>query len=118
MSDDGNGRKRAIDTIAKLLATSGFTEEEMEARAGKVQELLVKYHLSLSDVGGSKAFPTIRDNDFLTDRAEWIKPLLSEVAKLFLCGYYFEAFPAKFMKHFGIDTSSNRKLFGGGHARL
>jgi hypothetical protein len=102
MSDERKERESAIRRIKALLETAGRTEAEIDACSGKVQELLVKYHLSMSDV--AKAGDTIiRDTDFLTDSSEWIKSLLNGVAQLYLCGYYYETFPADWIEKHGLN---------------
>src|SRR5262245_58142181 len=105
----GSDRERAIRQITALLETSGRTEAEIDACATKVQELLVKYHLSMSDVTDN-GNGVIRDTDFLSDDCEWIKSLLNAVSKLYLCGYYTEVFPADWIRQHGLNTDNFRLL--------
>jgi len=115
---NGNGRARAIRTIEELLKTGGFTEAEVEARGAKAQELLLKYNLSMSDIGNGKGEPVIGDNDFLTDRTTWVGGLLGEVARLFLCGHFHEEFPAEVLKRRPDWREKLHTLYGGGHAHF
>src|SRR5215469_770776 len=103
-------RVRAIRQIKALLETAGRTEAEIDACAAKVQELLVKHHLSMSDVKDGEDNTIIRDTDFLSDDCEWIKSLLNAVAKLYLCGYYTEVFPADWIRQHGLNTDSFRLI--------
>ena len=114
--DKGSDRERAIRQIKALLETAGRTEAEIEACAAKVQELLIKYHLSMSDVKDGEDPAVIRDTDFLSDEAEWIKSLLNAVAKLYFCGYYTEVFPGDWIRQHGLNTDSFR-LTAGDHKR-
>jgi len=105
-------RVRAIRQIKALLETAGRTEAEIDACAAKVQELLVKHHLSMSDVKDGEDNTIIRDTDFLTDECEWIKSLLNAVAKLYLCGYFTEVFPADWIRQHGLNVDSFRLVAG------
>jgi Protein of unknown function (DUF2786) len=109
-------RSKIIERLKGLRALSSSpNENEAALAAERFQEILAKYKLTLSDLGEVSA--TIRDNDFLTDRAAWIKPLLNEVAKLYFCGYFSEAFPADWIRKNGFDKTA-RKLTAGGHYRI
>lgn len=112
-------RQKICNTIAALLAKANdesCTEAEAALFADKAQELLAKHQIEMGELGAAKD-PMIRDNDLLTDRAAWIKPLLGAVSKLYFCGYYYETFPADWVKRNGFDKNS-RKLKGGGHGRV
>jgi hypothetical protein len=113
MSDERKDRESAIRRIKALMETSGRTEAEIDTCSTKVQVLLVKYHLSMSDITeGDNTI--IRDTDFLTDESEWIKSLLNAVARLYLCGYYYETFPADWIEKHGLNDGLF-PLIGGDH---
>jgi len=110
-------RQKIIERIEKLLALSQSpNENEALAAAEKAQAMLAEYNLSMSDIGQIRD-QTIKDNDLLTDRAGWVKPLLSQVAKLYFCGYYYQTFPAEWVKKNNLDKN-NRSLLAGGHGRV
>ncbi len=114
MSDN---RQTIIDRIRKLLAlATSPNEHEALAAAEMAQALLAKYNLEMSDIGGVDD-PTIHDNDMLTDRASWVKALLSEVAKLYMCGYFSTSYPAWWIKQNNLGAG-NKKLLAGGHAHI
>jgi len=117
--ENGNGRARAIRAIQNMMKTEGRTEGELERHSEMIAELLVKYHLSMSDIPSSevKKDPVVKDSDLLTDRTEWVKTLMGHVAKLYFCGYYFEAVRTKYVKALGLDKI-NIPLYGGGHANF
>jgi hypothetical protein len=102
-----------IDKIRKVLALSSSPNEaEAASAAAKVQEMLAEYKLTMADLEAENQQEVIRDSDFLTDRAAWIKPLMQSVAKLCFCGYFFETFPADWVRKHGLDQTSSRLLAG------
>jgi hypothetical protein len=112
--------QKVIERIEKILALSQNNPNEAEAAsaADKVQELLAEYNLTMSDLGNGKGETEviIRDNDFVTYFAGWIKPLLNSVARLYFCGYLYESFPTAFIKREGLDKHA-RKLYVGSNSR-
>lgn len=119
MSDLNQDQSRIIERIKKLLALAGNNPNEEEAllASAKVQELLAEYNLSMSDVRGSNnRSDVIRDSDLLTDYSGWVKPLMTSIAKLYFCGYFYESFPSDWIQKNNLHQGS-RKLFAGGHSR-
>lgn len=119
MSDDDvkAARAKIAAQIAKLMATANdaSVSEAMAALyADKAQELLAKHNIEMSEIGAA-ADPTVKDSDFLTARAGWVKPLLQSVAKLYFCGYYYESFPADWIKRNGLDKGARKLRAGGSH---
>lgn len=109
---DNLDRAKIIDKIEKLLALSKSpNENEALAAADKAYAMLAQYNLTLDDLNGEKD-PVIRDTDFLTDDAAWTKPLLGQVSKNCFCWYFFEKFPADWVKKHGLDKT-NRKIHAG-----
>ena len=110
---------KIVDRARKLheLATNNPNENEAIAAATKLHATLAAHNLSLDDITGADKPDIVSDNDLLTWRAAWIKPLLNETAKLFFCGYFSTTFDAKWVKHHGLDKLS-RKLIAGGCSRI
>jgi hypothetical protein len=113
MSDNTTGIVKKISALLSKTVENGCTEAEAMAAAEKVQQLLLDHNMQLSDIEGVIVDPLIRDNDLLTDRAGWIRPLMGEIARFYLCGYFSETFPAEWVKRNGFDKQA-RRLRGGG----
>lgn len=113
-------RERKLRHALALLETAGFTEAEMKVRLEKSQVLLAELKMTVEQALGTVVNPNrdpmVKDDDFLTDRAGWVKPLLGHVARLYFCKYYSEMWPAKFIKAERLDVNS-RPLLAGGHSK-
>lgn len=121
MSDRSKAQQRIVDIIAGLLSktvANGCTEEEAALAAEKVHELLAAYNLSMADIQleEGETFDTVRDNDLMTSRAGWVKGLMGEVARLYFCHYWYEHFPATWVRKNGFDAN-NISLLAGSHSR-
>lgn len=82
-----------LQRIRKLLAMSRGNANENEAAiaAQRVQELLIKYNLSLSDVEQRDSTgKIIEDGDIMTSSSNpWRRDLALACARLYLCDYYW-----------------------------
>lgn len=97
------------------LARRGGTEGEMQAAMGKVQALLAKHNLSISDVEKFGApEETIQEGIQVRGVEVWHRTVYNAVSQLYFCGYFYASWDdmktgrkRRFTSHFIIGKPSN-----------
>jgi len=100
------------------LARRGGTEAEMQTAMGKVQILLAKYNLSMSDV---EAFGKPEQMEKFSDTVRgvevWHRTVHNAISKLYFCGYWYSSWDdystgkkMRFTSHFIVGKKSNVEI--------
>ena len=81
-------RSQMLDKVEKLLRLSQSpNEHEAALAASRVQEILLKYGLSISDVPTSDR-PSVSDDAFTTASVPWLHKFLAKLARVYDCRSY------------------------------